>query len=112
MATETGSCSAPQTPMCWFQTDLDYNYSLSTVAVIWGLITQYSACGDSVWRVFGEPISPHEVSREFISLHAKPYNKLMCFALGCYEALLGLLNSPDKKFDVCIFNFTLKRLNL
>ena len=34
--------------------------------------------------------------------------KLMCFVLGFYEALLGLLNPVDKKFDVWIYNFTWK----
>ena len=37
----------------------------------------------------------------FINLYAKQY-KLMCFVLGFYEALLGLLNRPIAKEVRCL----------
>ena len=61
-------------------------------------MTQYSVV--TVYReFFGEAISsPREVSTGFISLHAKP--KLMCFALGFYEALLLLYTIPKNQYKI------------
>ena len=69
----TGGCSAPQTSMSLFQTDLDYSYPpcikqfCNGVLRLNTLVTVYGG-------FFGEPISsPREMSTGFISLHAKPY---------------------------------------
>ena len=48
-------------------------------------------------ELFGEPNGcPREVSGRFIILHASLI-RLMCFALGFYEALLRLLKPTDKQ---------------
>ena len=61
-------------------------------------------------ELFGEPNGcPREVSGRFIILHASLI-RLMCFALGFYEALLRLLKPTDKQVWYLDLQFHLEAL--